>query len=408
MPILLIIMSIACIFGIGGSSVIARMLGEQNTRGARTCVTFCAYGMAAAGMLVLAAGLWLLTPIAHLAGADAENIGYTCDYLKWVFLGAPFIILANGLVHIFRSAGLIREATAGVVLGNGVNIVLDWLFIVQMKLGTAGAAAATSIGFACATVYYLVVMLRRAGKNELFTFSPKALCITPAMALDVMKIGIPGALITVMLSVSNIVLNNHIGIYGSNAVASYGIAYKVDMFPVMLSVGLSQGIAPLIGYCYGAKQEARLDKVMRISMLNGILPGAAFVLMFLGLSEFFTAIFLRDSMLIAQSALFLRILCLSAPMLGIINMVTAYEQALGKAGSSLLITMLRNVILFIPGVILLSRFAGLNGAIAAQPVVEAVLSVICVMMYRANRHAAVQQACPAASSSDASGVVITT
>lgn len=134
MPILLIIMSIASIFGMGGSSVIARLLGERNTESARTCVTFCAYAMAASGVIVLAAGLLFIAPIAGIAGADADNAGFTRDYLAWIFLGAPFIILANGLVHIFRSTGLVREATVGVVLGNGVNIVLDWLFIVRMGL----------------------------------------------------------------------------------------------------------------------------------------------------------------------------------------------------------------------------------------------------------------------------------
>lgn len=384
-PILLIIMSIASVFGMGGSSVIARMLGEKNMRDAKTCVTFCAYAMAAAGILVLAIGLPLMRSIAALSGADTENMVYTCDYLRWIFLGAPFVILANGFVHIFRSTGLIKEATVGVVLGNAVNIVFDWLFIVRLHMGTAGAAAATSFGFFCATVYYLVCILRASADSELFSLSPKSLRVNKTLTGEVLKIGIPGALITVMLSVSNIVLNNYIGLYGSNAVAAYGIAYKVDMFPIMLSVGLSQGVAPLIGNCSGAKQEARLSKTMRVSSLDGILLGAAFTAAFLVFGNAFTAIFLHESALIEQSALFLRIMCLSAPMLGIINMVTAYYQALGEATRSLLVTLLRNVVLFIPGVILLNRIAGLNGAIAAQPVVETVLAVICAVMYLRSR-----------------------
>jgi putative MATE family efflux protein len=356
-PILLIIMSIACIFGMGGSSVIARMLGEKNMRDAKACVTFCAYAMAAAGILVLAAGLPLMRSIAGLAGADTENIAYTCDYLRWIFLGAPFIILANGFVHIFRSTGLIKEATVGLVLGNGVNIIFDWLFIVCLRMGTAGAAAATSFGFFCATVYYLACVLRASADRELFSLSLKGLHVSKALTGEVLKIGFPGALITVMLSVSNIVLNNYIGLYGSNAVAAYGIAYKVNLFPIMLSVGLSQGVAPLIGYCYGAKQEDRLTRVMRTSALDGILLGAVFTVVFLAFGSTFTAFFLRDSILIEQSAMFLRIMCLSAPMLGIINMVTAYYQALGEASRSLLVTLLRNVVLFIPGVILLNSIA---------------------------------------------------
>ncbi|MCI8565905.1 MAG: hypothetical protein HFI39_06240 [Lachnospiraceae bacterium] len=335
-PILLIIMSIACIFGMGGSSVIARLLGEEKRETAGTTMNFCVYAMAFFGVITLVLGLAFLRPLAKVSGADAENIAYTCDYLQWIFIGAPFIMLANGFVHLFRSAGLIKEGTVGLVLGNGINMVLDYIFIALLGWGTAGAALATSLGFACATVYYLACMIREERKgNPLVPLTPKRFSPDMGMIRSVVSIGIPGALITVLMSVSNIVLNNYIGIYGSNAVASYGIAYKLDMIPILLSVGLSQGVAPLVGYCYGY---------------------------------------------------FLKILCLSAPMLGVIQMITGYFQALGKAVKSLTITVLRNAVLFIPGVILLNRFWQLEGVIAAQPVVETIITIICLFMYRRDSH----------------------
>ena len=171
-PVLLIIMSISSIFGMGGSSVVARLLGEKNSKSAKSSITFGFYAMTIAGIIVLAAGMIFISPIARLAGADADNIGYTCDYLKWIFLGAPFIILSNGLVHIFRSTGLIREATIGVILGNATNIVLDWLFIVRLGMGTSGAALATSIGFLCATVYEIICMIRASVKTEIYSLLP--------------------------------------------------------------------------------------------------------------------------------------------------------------------------------------------------------------------------------------------
>lgn len=209
-----------------------------------------------AGIIVLVAGVFFMGPIAKISGADTENVVYTYDYLKYIFLGAPFIILSNGLVHLFRSLGFIKESTVGLALGNTINVVFDFVFIVLLDWGTAGAALATSFGFFCSTVYYLVCMLRAERKgNQLVLLSIKQFAPYKKMVYSVVSIGIPGALITVLLSVSNIVLNNFIGIYGSNAVASYGIAYKVDMVPIMLSVGLSQGVAPLIGYYYGAGKK---------------------------------------------------------------------------------------------------------------------------------------------------------
>lgn len=381
-PILLIIMSIACIFGMGGSSVIARLLGEQKREESGATMNFCVYAMAFSGIATLVLGLAFLQPLARISGADADNMTYTCDYLKWIFAGAPFIMLANGFVHLFRSVGLIKEGTVGLVLGNVINMALDYVFIAIFGWGTAGAALATSLGFVCASVYYIVCMIREERRgNQLVPLSFRRFSPNAAMIRRVVGIGIPGALITVLMSVSNIVLNNYIGIYGSDAVASYGIAYKLDMIPILLSVGLSQGVAPLVGYYYGAAEKKRMSDTVKYAALYGVLMGAIFTAVFILLGKPLASLFLQDATLIKQTGYFLKILCLSAPMLGVINMVTSYFQALGKAVKSLVITLLRNAVLFIPGVILLNHFWKLDGVIAAQPVVETVLTVICLIMY---------------------------
>lgn len=381
-PILLIIMSIACIFGMGGSSVIARLLGEEKQKQAGDTMNFCVYAMAIAGIITLVLGLIFLQPLAKISGADADNIAYTCDYLKWIFAGAPFIMLANGFVHLFRSAGLIKESTIGLVLGNAVNMVFDYIFIAILGWATAGAALATSLGFVCATAYYILCMIREERRgNQLVPLSPGRFSPNAAMVRNVIGIGIPGALITVLMSVSNIVLNNYISLYGSDAVASYGIAYKLDMIPILLSVGLSQGVSPLVGYCYGGSDRKRMAAIVKYTVFYGILMGTAFTAVFVLFGEPLASIFLQDNVLIEQTGYFLKILCLSAPMLGVINMMTAYFQALGKALKSLTITLLRNAVLFIPGVILLNYFWKLDGVIATQPVVETVLAAVCILMY---------------------------
>lgn len=381
-PILLIIMSIACIFGMGGSSVIARLLGEEKKEESGTTMNFCVYAMAIAGVITLVLGLAFLQPLAKISGADADNIAYTCDYLKWIFIGAPFIMLANGFVHLFRSVGLIKESTIGLVLGNVINMVLDYVFIVIFGWGTAGAALATSLGFVCATVYYIVCMIREENKgNQLVPLNPKRFSPKAEIVRNVVSIGIPGALITVLMSVSNIVLNNYISIYGSDAVASYGIAYKLNMIPILLSVGLSQGVAPLVGYYYGGNRKKQMSDIVKYTALYGVLMGAVFTAVFVLFGKLLATMFLQDGALIEQTGYFLKILCLSAPMLGVINMMTSYFQALGKAIKSLIITVLRNAVLFIPGLIILNYFWKLNGVIAAQPVVETILTIICIFMY---------------------------
>lgn len=394
-PILLIIMSIASVFGMGGNSVIARLLGESDNNRVSRTLNFCMYAMAIAGVVILLAGVAFMEPIARLSGADAENMAYTCDYLKYIFLGAPFIIISNGAVHLFRSVGFIKESTIGLALGNSINIVFDFIFIVLWGWGTAGAALATSFGFFCSTVYYLICMVLAERKgNPLIKLSPRLFSPEKRMVVSVVTIGVPGALITILLSVSNIVLNNFIGIYGSDAVAAYGIAYKIDMVPIMLSVGLSQGVAPLVGYYYGAGEGERMSRVMRTATVYGILLGAAFLTAFFLLGDQLASIFLHDEPLIEEAGYFIAVLGLSAPMLGIINMVTSCFQALGAALRSLVITLMRNAVLFIPAVILLNSLWQLNGVIAAQPIVETILALVCIAMYMRD-HAVRQVKSPA-------------
>lgn len=366
----------------GGSSVIARLLGEEKKEESGATMNFCVYSMAIAGVIVLVLGLALLQPLANISGADADNFSYTCDYMKWIFLGAPFIILANGFVHLFRSVGMIREGAIGLILGNGINMALDYVFIAIFRWGTAGAALATSLGFVCASVYYVFCAVRSGHRgNQLAPLALKRFSPNRIMVRSVVSIGIPGALITALISVSNMALNNYISIYGSDAVTSYGIAYKLDMIPILLSVGLSQGVAPLVGYCYGGNEEKRMSDIVKLTTLYGILMGGTFTVVFVLFGKPLASIFLEDNALIEQTGYFLKILCLSAPMLGIINMMTSYFQALGKAVKSLTITLLRNAALFIPGVMILNHFWKLNGVIAAQPVVETVLAVICILIY---------------------------
>ena len=153
------------------------------------------------------------------------------------------------------------------------------------------------------------------------------------------------------------------------------------MVPIMLSVGLSQGVAPLVGYYYGAGKRDRMSQVIKTSTIYGVVLGVIFLVVFCLFGTKLASIFLHDESLIHQAGYFISILGLSAPMLGIINMITSYFQALGVAVKSLLITIMRNVILFIPTVMILNSLWQLNGVIAAQPVVETVLAIICIVMY---------------------------
>lgn len=381
-PVLLIIMSIGTLFGSGGSSIVARLLGSKQDAEAGTIISYCIYTTLIVSIVSMALLFIFLSPLVNLIGADADNASFTRDYLKYILFGLPFVMLSNSIIHIFRSVGLVRQATVGLMLGNITNIVLDFIFVVFFHMGTVGVAVATSIGFIVNTVYYLMCMFQKSkSDNKMLSLSTKQYKPTVKITVQVLSIGIPGALITIMMSISNIILNNYIAIYGSNAVASYGVAYKVNTIAVMLSVGLSQGVAPLIGFAYGAKEPVRLKKSMNLSMLYSVVLGLVFTCAFFLLRKPLVGLFISDEALTTQAGLFLSILCISNCVTGIINMVTSFYQACGKALPSLLITICKNAIIFIPTVIVLNTFFGLNGVIAAQPFVEYTITFVCIIMY---------------------------
>lgn len=345
--------------------------------------SYCFYTTIIVSVIIVILGLVFLSPIVNLLGADSDNAEFTKDYLQYIFLGTPFLMLGGSLNNIFRSAGLIRQSTVGLVIGNLTNIILDYIFIIQLDMATAGAAIATSLGFLIQTVYYVVCMVNFNRKNnQLLPLSPKAYKPTIHLIGNVLAIGIPGALITVLISVTNIIVNNFIGIYGSNVVASYGIAFRLNQLPILLSVGLSLGVGPLIGYLFGAKETTRLKKAMNLSTVYGVVMGVFLMVFFISTGRIWVRLFLEESSLVNQAVLFLNVLCLSAPILGVINMVTSYFQAVGKPIQSLIITLGKNFIIFIPAIILLNTLFALNGVIAALPITEYIIGILCIVLYK--------------------------
>lgn len=381
-PVLLIIQACGTVIGAGGSSIIARMLGRKDSKDAESIASYCAYTAVIVSLFLMAAGLLLCSPIVNLVGADADNAAFTYDYLKWIFIGAPFLMFSNSQINIFRASGLIKEATAGQIIGAVANIFFDFLFIIVFGWGTMGAAAATSLGYVINAIYYFACMVRaERGGNALLSPSPKKYHPTWKMTGEVVSVGLPGGFLVLLMCISNIVLNNYIGKYGSGSVAAYGIATKINQISILLLVGLANGITPLMGFCYGGGQKIRLKSVIRLSSVYGIVMGLAFTVIFLLFAKPLCGFFLSDAALIDEAAFFLRILCSYGCVVGFTDIVTNYFQALGKPLPSIVLTVLKNIVLLIPALAVMDHLWGLTGVIACQPVVEFVLAALSLVFY---------------------------
>lgn len=365
-PVFLIIMALASMFGIGGSSAISRFFGAGQHEKAKNVSSFCFYGSLVTGVLMIALLLAGMPLVLTMIGTSPNTVGFAQDYLFWISLGAPLILTANTFSNIVRGEGASREAMLGMMLGTIVNIALDPFMILTLGWGVAGAALATVIGNLVTLLYYLFYFAR--GKSVL-SISPKAFRIR-GVAGAVIAVGLPATITNLLMSFANILLNNYLAAYGDAPLAAMGIAMKANMLVVFVQLGLAMGIQPLIGFNFGAKNYDRMKAIMRFSMLCTIVMGIVLTAVYFISTTQIVQAFIADEAVISYGVKMLRALMLSGPFLGVLFIFMNALQAMGKALPSLVLSFSRQGLLFVPGLIILNYAFGLDGIIYAQPIVD--------------------------------------
>lgn len=377
-PVFLILMAFGNMFGIGGSSLISRMLGAQEGGRAKKVSAFCCYGALLLGVVLVAASLLAMPAILKVIGTSENTVGYAGDYLRYIVLGAPFIIFSNAFGNIIRAEGAATASMVGNMVGTVVNIVLDPIMILGLGWGVKGAAIATVIGNIAASLFYLVFFLR--GKSIL-SLSPRHFAVR-GIAGGVVAIGLPASLNNILMSVTNILLNNFLVSYGDNAVAGMGVAMKANMLVVFVQLGLAMGIQPLVGYAYGAKNIGRLRKVVNFSILCTTVMGVILTAVYFFAADGIISVFIADAAVIEAGVPMLRALMWSAPVLGVLFVLTNALQAMGRAAASLVLSISRQGVIFVPCLFLFNALFGLDGIIFTQPVADLCSIVMAVVMYR--------------------------
>ena len=230
-PVFLLFMAVGTIFGIGGTSVISRAMGEGRTDYAKKVCSFCMWSCVGVGIIMSALFLLFMDQILALIGASADTWEYAKTYLTIVSLSGPFVLIANCYSNVIRAEGQSGKAMMGQLIGNLLNVVLDPIMILVFGWNIAGAAIATVIGNAAGAIYYIFYFL--SGKSML-SINPKDFSVKNKVASGVLTIGIPAALGSLLMSVSNIIMNSQMGKYGDMAVAGVGVAMKVTMLTGMV------------------------------------------------------------------------------------------------------------------------------------------------------------------------------
>ncbi|NBH73228.1 MATE family efflux transporter [Clostridiaceae bacterium] len=376
-PVFMVFMALGNLFGIGGSSAISRALGEKNTTRAKQISSFCCYGSLGLGIIMAALSLLGMDFILKIIGASENTIGYAREYLSYIAFGAPFIMFATAFGNILRGEGASKESMIGNLIGTVTNIVLDPVMILLFGWGVAGAAIATVIGNIAASAFYTGYFLM---KKSSLSIHIKDFSIGNRIASSVTSIGIPASLNNILMSCANIILNLALAGYGDTPVAAMGVAMKSNMLVVLLQIGLCAGIQPLIGYNYGAKNKERLMNVFKFTGLCTIVMGTVLTIAMVIARQFLIQAFIDDPEVIAYGIRMVIALQISGPLIGILFLCINTIQGMGKALPSLILTICRQGLVFIPSVFILDRLFSLDGVIYAQPVADYLSIILSVFL----------------------------
>ncbi len=378
-PVFLLFMAVGMLFGIGGTSLISRLLGEGNRTKAVRTSSFCFWTGLGIGILSMIV-IWIFVkPISHMVGASQNTMGYTCQYLNIVAAGIPFLILSSTFSNIIRSEGAAKIAMTGMIIGNLINIVLDPIMILGLGWNVAGAAIATVLGNVFSSAFYIFHIL---SKNSILSIRLNDYQVKNGIATGVMAIGIPASLNSILMSVSNIVINKIMAHYGDMAVAGLGVAMKVNMIVVMLLIGLGTGIQPLLGYCFGAGNRKRYLAVLKFSLgLAFCMSAVMTVICYCGAGPLVRA-FLEDPDAFEYGMSFARIYIYSGPILGILFVFINAIQSTGAALPSLILSICRQGLLYLPILTIFRHvFDSAAMAAAAQPVTDYLASLLAAVLF---------------------------
>lgn len=386
-PVFMIFMALGHLFGIGGSSAISRALGERRKDRAWHISSFCCYGSLGLGVMVAVISVLGMEQILHLIGASENTIGFARQYLTIISIGAPTIMFSTAFANILRGEGASRESMVGNLLGTIVNIILDPVMILGLGWGVSGAALATIIGNIAACFFYISYYVR--GKSML-SIHVKDFRMGEGIAASVAAIGIPASLNNILMSFANIILNQALVGYGDTPVAAMGVALKSNMLVVLLQIGLCVGIQPLIGYNYGSGNKKRLMQVFKFTGVISVIMGMLLTLFMIIARKTMIQVFINDAEVVSYGIRMVVALQLSAPFIGILFLCINTIQGMGKALPSLVLTVCRQGLIFIPLIFILNAMLGLDGVIYAQPAAD-YLSIlvgimICMHLFRSMEH----------------------
>ena len=383
-PMFLMLTAISNLFGVGGASAIARALGKKNPEKARRIAGISFWSGLAAGVFYALVFLLLGRPVLRLCGATESTFDIAQAYAWWVIvIGGPFTILNMLLANLVRAEGSAMHASIGVSMGGILNTVLDPIFVLPQFLGfgAVGAGIATAISNAAATGYFIFYALGKRNATVV-SLAPGSLRYTREYIKEILAVGFPSAIQFALTVVAVSVQAKFVSKYATEAVAGLGIVKKLDQLPLYFTMGVSNGLLPLLGYNYSVGNQERRRQAFQFGCMISLGFSIFSLVLYEAFAPALARIFIEDSATVRYAASFLRRMVTAMPMMSLCYPIIIQFQAMGKARPALVCSIIRKGVLDIPVSFLMDALVPLYGLMWVQPIVDTVSLCVAAILYK--------------------------
>lgn len=378
-PIQVVMTGIGLMVGMGAASLISRSLGASNTERAERTLGNAIFLIVLLGGVFTVVGLSRSTFFLRLFGATDTILPYAKEYMDIILLGAVFHTSSMAANAIVRAEGNVRVAMISMFVGALLNIALDPIFIFALGMGIRGAAVATVIAHVVTTLYLAHYFL--SGKSSL-RIRVESFILERAVVREIVAIGFADFVRTAARGFIAVIINRTLGFYGGGdvSIAVFGVVNRVLHFAVMPSMGIAQGLQPILGFSYGARRYDRGIEVIRRSVIIATVISLGAFLIILLFARPIVGIFSTDAALISQGTHAIRLIFMALFLIGFQIVGAAIFQAIGKAIPTLILSTSRQILFLIPLVFILPHFFQLNGVWLSFPIADTLSFIITLAM----------------------------
>ena len=373
LPFAMVLQAIGNIFAFGGGAYVSQMLGAKRPEYARRICSSSFYLSFFAGVLLGIICQPLIKPILNLLGSSPVLWDSTHTYIS-ILISCSFIqILQIVLAGLIRSEGATQKAMYGILVGTGLNIILDYFFILRFHWGIAGAAWATIFGNLGGVFYYLFYFSR---SKTLLSIHWKYFQPTSQMVKNIVAIGLPVALNTLIMSASHILTNNVAISYGETTMAASGIMGRLLAIGIFLQMGIAQGYQPFAAYSFGAHHIDRLKYGFFVALSLSASVGVVIALTFFSFGPNLVGLFIADTEVVSKAVIMINAFAWGLPLFAFNFLTGMTFQSAGRPRLALMLVLLRQLVLFLPMLYGLNYYFGFKGFIFAQPLSDLPIAVL--------------------------------